>query len=94
MHLTNLCPKLTKLVFLSGIFVFSISGYSMDGAMTGGMATAPAGGGSGGIAIELWFVLMLALLGAAQWLDQKDAKVAGHHGPPAHKGVDRWSSGR
>jgi hypothetical protein len=94
MHMTALYPKLARWILCSGMLGLTISGYSMDGMATGGMAAAPAAGSGGGIAIELWFVLMLALLGAAQWLDQKEAKAAGKHGRPPHPELHRSPSGR
>ena len=92
MHLTNLCSKLTKLVSLGGMLFFVISGYSMDGTAAGGIATASSGGG--GIAIELWFALMLALVGAAQWLDHKEAEMGTQRIRVAHEDVNRRPNAR
>jgi hypothetical protein len=92
MHLTNVCSKLTKLVSLGGMLVFVISGYSMDGTVAGGMVTASSGGG--GIAIELWFVLMLALVGAAQWLDHKETEMVTQQVRVAYEDVNRRPSVR
>jgi hypothetical protein len=93
MHLTNLCSKFTKLVSLGGMLVFVNTGFSMDGTVAVGMATASSGGG-GGIAIELWFVLMLALLGAAQWLDHKEAEMITQRVRVAHEDVNRRTNAR
>jgi uncharacterized membrane protein len=88
MYLANPCRTPAKLVFLGGVFLFTVSAYSLDGMATGAMATASAGGSGGGSMIELWLVLMLALLGAAQWLDHHEARLVEQRVRSVHAEVD------
>jgi len=93
MHPTTLCSRLARLISLGGGLVFATSGYAMGGMVAGGMAAASSGGSGGGLAIELWFVLMLALLGAAKWLDEKEATMVKQRVQRASGDLHRWRSG-
>jgi hypothetical protein len=88
MHLTNPCRPPAKLVFLGGVFLSTASAYSIDGMETCAMTTASAGGSGSGSMIELWLVLMLALLGAAQWLDHHETRVVEQRVRSVHAEVD------
>jgi len=88
MNLTNSSRTLVRLVVVAGMFALATSGYSFDGTMSGSLAAASVGGDGGGSLIETWFILMLALVAAAQWLDRKEEKMSRQRVRVVHEHLD------
>ena len=94
MHLAKFRRSAAQLAFFGGAFLLlSTSAYSFDGAAAGTFAAASPGSDGGGSFVELWFGLMLALLGAAQWLDHKEIEAGRREQGAAHDQVEHRPSG-